>query len=40
MHEKMNLVIKDVILEKWKSKIGYSFKYLESEEMTYRTLGA
>lgn len=33
MPEKMNLVIKDVILEKWKSKIGYSFNYLDLDEL-------
>lgn len=33
MHEKMNLVIKDVILEKWKSKIGYSFNFKDLEEL-------
>ena len=33
MPEKMNLVIKDVILEKWKSKIGYSFNFKDLEEL-------
>lgn len=33
MPEKMNLVIKDVILEKWKSKIGYSFNYKDLDEL-------
>ncbi len=33
MPEKMNIVIKDVILEKWKSKIGYSFNYKDLDEL-------
>lgn len=33
MPEKMNLVVKDVILEKWKSKIGYSFNFKDLEEL-------
>lgn len=33
MPEKMNLVIKNVILEKWKSKIGYSFNYKDLDEL-------
>lgn len=33
MLEKMNLIIKDVILEKWKSKIGYSFNFKDLEEL-------
>lgn len=33
MPEKMNVLIKDVILEKWKSKIGYSFNYKDLEEL-------
>lgn len=35
-----NAHITEVCQGKLKNTCGYSFKYLESEEMTYRTLGA
>ena len=35
-----NAHITEVCQSKLKNTCGYSFKYLESEEMTYRTLGA
>ena len=32
-NEKMNIVIRDVILEKWKSKIGYPFDFKDLAEL-------